>query len=393
LNSYFDTIIERRNTNSIKYDFCAEQGKPEGVLPLWVADMDFRAPQCVIDELVDKSKHGIFGYSKGNKDYFEAMQNWFLNSFNWHVQPDWVTNTPSVVFAMCTAIRGLTNKGDGVLVQQPVYHPFNNSVIRNERKLIVNQLIYSNDKYTIDFADFEDKIINNNVKLFLLCSPHNPVGRVWTREELIRMGDICLKYDVIVLSDEIHADFTFPGHQHYVFADLKPEYSDITITCTSPTKTFNLAGLQISNIIISNKDIRRKFRAEIAKSGYSLPNIMGLIACRAAYAGGHEWLKQLKDYLHRNLNFIRSFFLEKIPEIKLVEPEGTYLVWLDFKELGLDDNALDDFIINRAGLWLNAGTMFGAGGEGFQRLNIACSRRVLEKALIQLEKAVKSLEV
>jgi len=389
LHEYFDKVIDRRNTDSIKYDFSVEQGKPEGVLPLWVADMDFRAPQCVIDELVEKSRHGIFGYSMGNYKYFEALQNWFLNSFNWRIQPEWVVNTPSVVFAICTAIRALTNKGESVLVQQPVYHPFTNSVIRNERKLVVNQLEYENHKYFIDFADFEDKIIKNNVKLFLLCSPHNPVGRVWTKEELIRMGDICLKHDVIVLSDEIHADFAYPGHQHYVFADLKPEYSDITITCTSPTKTFNLAGLQISNIFISNRDTRREFRHEIARSGYSQPNIMGLIACRAAYTGGYEWLKELKNYLYGNLNFMRSFFLEKIPEIKLVVPEGTYLAWLDFKDLGLDDKALDDFILNRAGLWLNAGTMFGAGGEGFQRINIACPRRVLKKALIQLEQAIR----
>lgn len=389
MNSYFDTIIDRRNSNSIKYDFHAEHGKPEGVLPLWVADMDFRAPQCVIDALAEKSQHGIFGYSKGNEDYFKALQSWFLNSFNWTIQPDWVINTPSIVFAMCTAIRALTNKGDGVLVQQPVYHPFNNSVIRNERNLIVNQLIYSNENYTIDFADFEKKIVNNNVKLFLLCSPHNPVGRVWTREELIRMGDICHEHGVIVLSDEIHADFTYPGYRHHVFAGLKPEYSDITITCTSPTKTFNLPGLQISNIFISNKDIRRKFRDEIARTGYTLPNLMGLIACCAAYTGGNEWLSELKKYIYGNLNYMRSFLIEKLPKIKLVEPEGTYLAWLDFKELGLDDKELDDFIVNRAGLWLNAGTMFGAGGEGFQRINIACPRKVLEKALIQLEKAVK----
>lgn len=386
---HFDTIIDRRNTDSIKYDFCSEQGKPEGILPLWVADMDFRAPQCVIDELVDKSTHGIFGYSKGKEDYFAALQNWFLNSFNWNVQPDWLINTPSVVFAICTAIRALTDKGDGVLVQQPVYYPFTDSVLRNERKLVVNQLIYSHEKYSIDFANFEDKIIKNNVKLFLLCSPHNPVGRVWTREELIRMGDICLKHDVIVLSDEIHADFIYPGNQHFVFADLKPEYSDITITCTSPTKTFNLAGLQISNIFISNKDIHREFRHEIARTGYSQPNIMGITACRAAYTGGHEWLMGLKKYLSDNLDFMRSFLIQKLPMIKLVEPEGTYLVWLDFKELGLDDEKLDDLIVNRAGLWLDAGPMFGAGGEGFQRINIACPREVLEKAFLQLEQAVK----
>lgn len=387
----FDELIDRRNTDSIKYDFAKKRGKPEGVLPLWVADMDFRTPPCVIDALVEKSRHGIFGYSQTGNDYYEALRNWFSMQFDWNIQPEWLVKTPGVVFAICMAIRAFTDEGDAVLIQQPVYYPFSESVLVNRRKLVINQLVYSQGRYLIDFPDFEDKIIKNNVKLFILCSPHNPVGRVWTREELEKLGYICLKHGVIVVSDEIHADFTYPGHRHMVFAGVKPEFTDITVTCTAPTKTFNLAGLQISNIFIADRDMRRKFRTEITRSGYSDPNIMGIVACRAAYQGGGEWLMELKKYLSDNLDFLRNFLKQKLPQIRLVEPEGTYLVWLDFSPLGLDDKELDDLIVNKAGLWLDAGTMFGAGGEGFQRINIACPRSVLEKALGQLERAVNLL--
>lgn len=387
----FDTIIERRNTDSIKYDFAARRGLPEEVLPLWVADMDFRTPPCVIEALVEKSRHGIFGYSDTREDYFETLRGWFSGRFGWDINPEWLVKTPGVVYAICTAIRALTEEGDAVLVQQPVYYPFSGSVLVNRRKLVVNRLVYSDGRYSIDFDDFEEKIVKNDVKLFILCSPHNPVGRVWTREELVQMGEICLKHGVIVVSDEIHQDFTYPGHRHLVFASLKPEFKDITVTCTAPTKTFNLAGLQISNIFIPNHSIRRRFKAEISRSGYSQPNIMGIVACRAAYSGGAGWLEELKKYLLGNLNFLRDFLEQRIPRIKLVEPEGTYLVWLDCSELGLDDEKLEDFIIHEAGLWLDPGTMFGAGGEGFQRINIACPRSILEKALTQLEQAVRKL--
>lgn len=386
----FNEIIERRNTDSIKYDFAAQRGKPEGILPLWVADMDFRTPPCVIEALVQKSRHGIFGYSDSKEDYFLALSNWFAEHFNWQIKKEWLVKTPGVVYALCTAIRSLTQKGDAIIIQQPVYYPFADSILSNERKLVVNKLVYDQGRYSINFDDFEQKIIENNVKLFILCSPHNPVGRVWTKDELIKLGDICFKHGVIVIADEIHADFTYPGHQHHVFTSLKPEFAQFTLTCTAPTKTFNLAGLQISNIFIPNRELRQKFREEIAKSGYSQPNIMGLIACKAAYNEGYPWLRELREYLLGNLNFLRDFLETRLPQVKLVEPEGTYLVWLDFQELGLDLNALEDLIVRRANLWLDAGTMFGAGGEGFQRINIACPRAVLEKALLQLEYAIKS---
>ncbi len=384
----FDEIIERRDTDSLKYDFAAKRGKPDGLLPLWVADMDFRTPPCVMDALMEKSAHGIFGYSESREDYFEVLQGWFSRRFGWQIQPDWLVKTPGVVFAVCAAIRALTQEYDAVLIQQPVYYPFTESVEANSRKLIVNELVYDGSTYHVDFEDFEQKIEEHNVKLFILCNPHNPVGRVWTRDELIRMGDICAAHGVTVISDEIHADFIYPDHTHTVFAGLKPEFEAITVTCTAPTKTFNLAGLQVSNIFVANRTLRHRIRQEMNRCGYSQINVMGLVACKAAYQKGEDWLEALKGYLEDNLKYLRAYLQKHIPEIKLVEPQGTYLVWLDCKALKLSDKALDELIVSRAKLWLDAGTMFGQGGSGFQRINIACPRSVLKQALEQLESAV-----
>jgi cysteine-S-conjugate beta-lyase len=390
MNYCFDQIINRKNTNSLKYDFAAECGKPDDVLPLWVADMDFRTPPAVIEALTQCSRHGIFGYTECKRDYFETLQRWYSQNFDWEIKELWLVKTPGVVYAICTAIRALTNKGDAVMIQEPVYYPFSESVQMNERVLVSNPLVYESRKYTINFEDFEAKIVKNKVKLFILCSPHNPVGRVWTKLELVRLGDICVKHNVLIVSDEIHADIVYEGNKHLVFASLKPEYSDRTITCTAPSKSFNLAGLQVSNIFIANQDIKHKFKSEIKKSGYSQLNTMGLVACQTAYEHGREWLDGLKDYLAKNLEFVRRFLAERLPQIKLVEPQGTYLIWLDFKELDLNKKQMEDLIVTKAKLWLDSGAMFGAGGEGFERINIACPRATLEKALLQLEQAVKS---
>lgn len=386
----FNETIERKNTNSLKYDFAAERNKPEGLLPLWVADMDFKVPDEVIDALIKKSRQGIFGYSETKNDYTDVLKNWYSDNFGWNIENDWLVKTPGVVFAICMAIRALSEKGDSILIQRPVYYPFSSAILDNERKLINNPLVYDNGRYHINFEDFENKIIQNKVKVFILCSPHNPVGRVWTKEELIKLGDICFKHNVIVVSDEIHADFVYSGHKHQVFANLKEEFSEITITCTSPSKTFNVAGLQVSNIFIKNKQIRNKFKKEVYKTGYSQLNIMAITACSTAYKYGREWLDELKSYLEDNINFVRSFLSENLPEVKLIEPEGTYLIWLDFKNLGLSTEQLEDLIINKAKLWLDGGTMFGPEGGGFQRINIACPRSLLEKALQNLKEAVKN---
>jgi len=387
----FDKITERRGTDSIKYNFAAGRGKPEDVIPMWVADMDFQSPPEVLQALTERSRHGIFGYGDAvGSEYFDTVAAWYTNRFGWRPSREWLVKTPGVVFAICTAIRALTDEGDTVMIQQPVYYPFAESVTANKRKLTVNELVYRDGRYTIDLSDFERRVIRDNVKLFILCSPHNPVGRVWTVEELTAMGNICLKHGVKVVADEIHADFVYPGHRHQVFAAVRPEFSDITITCTSPSKTFNLAGLQISNIFIANAAVRRRFKQEIAKTGYCEPNVMGLTACKAAYKYGAQWLDELICYLVSNLNLVREFVKHELPAVKLVEPEGTYLVWLDFRALGIPDKELDDLILHKAGLWLDAGPMFGAGGEGFQRINIACPRAVLENALERLKKAFSS---
>ncbi|MDF2655903.1 MAG: aminotransferase [Bacillota bacterium] len=385
----FDEIIERKGTNCIKYDFACERGKPDDLLPLWVADMDFRTPPEVIDALVAASQHGIFGYSEVKKPYFKAVHNWYQEHFGWQTEEGWMVKTPGVVFAISTAIRGLTEPGDSILIQRPVYYPFTEVILSNDRKLVNNPLIYTDGKYQIDFEDFETKIRENNVKLFVLCNPHNPVGRVWTKEELIRMGEICLHYQVTVVSDEIHADFIYPGHQHLVFSTLRPEFADITITCTAPSKTFNLAGLQVSNNFISNGELRRAFRREIGRTGYGQLNTLGLIACQVAYEKGYPWLQELREYLNGNLTFIREFLKAELPEITLVEPEGTYLVWLDFHNLGLSEKELEQLIVNKAKLWLDEGTMFGPEGEGFQRFNIACPKATLETAFHQLKRAIR----
>lgn len=387
----FDEIIDRKNTNSIKYDFAAERGKPKDILPLWVADMDFRTPSPIIEALVKAAQHGIFGYSDTKEKYFWSVYNWYNTRFNWSVKREWLVKTPGVVYAIATAIRALTDEGDAVMIQQPVYYPFSDLILANQRKLINNPLIYKNGKYYMDFEDFEEKIIKHKVKIFILCSPHNPVGRVWTKEELTRVGDLCIKHNVMVISDEIHGDFTYKGIKHFVFADLKPEYLNNSIICTAPSKTFNLAGLQVSNIFIPNRDIRKKFKEEMKRTGYSQLNTMGLIACQAAYEHGAPWLEELKEYLEGNLEFIRNFLAERLPQIKIVEPEGTYLVWLDCRALNLCEEELEDLIVNKAKLWLDGGTMFGREGEGFQRINIACPRVILEKAFLQLEEGIKSV--
>jgi cystathionine beta-lyase len=300
--------------------------------------------------------------------------------------------TPGVVYAVAMAIRAFTEKNDAVLIQRPVYYPFSESIQSNERVLINNPLIYEDGKYHIDYSDFEEKIVNNQVKLFILCNPHNPVGKVWTKEELIKLGDICIKHNVIIVSDEIHADFIYPGHQHHVFAGLKPEFAERTITCTAPSKTFNLAGLQVSNVLISNSNLKTLFKTEVVKSGYSQLNTMGLIACKAAYEYGDAWLQGLKSYLYENLIYTKKFLEKHIPEVKLIEPEGTYLLWIDFNRLGLSEEALEDLIVKKAGLWLDGGTMFGPEGLGFQRINIACPRDTLHLALTQLKNAVAELQ-
>lgn len=383
----FDQIIDRSNTNSLKYDFAVERGMPEDLLPLWVADMDFKTPPEVVDALVKSSEHGIFGYSDVKGDYFATLQAWFGSRLGWSIEPDWLVKTPGVVFAIAQIVRALTQPGDAVIIQQPVYYPFSSIVKGNSRQLVINELLYQDGTYQIDFVNFEAQIVANQVKLFILCSPHNPVGRVWTRAELIQLGEICLKHGVLIVSDEIHCDFVYPGHKHKVFANLRPDFLARTITCTAPSKTFNLAGLQVSNVLVADPALRRELVAEIHRSGYSQLNTQGLIACQAAYTHGAPWLDELLVYLQGNVDLLRQFLAERLPTVKLVEPQGTYLAWLDFSATGLTEADRRERIVQRAKLWLDEGAMFGVGGEQFERINLACPRAVLAKALEQLAAA------
>ncbi len=383
----FDEMINRKNTCSIKYDFKMERGKPDSVIPLWIADMDFRTPPAVVQALVKKSRHGIFGYTESKDAYAEAVSGWFKRRFDWQPEKEWLIKTPGIVHAVATSIRAFTQPGEAVLVQQPVYAPLFNLVNLNKRQLVNSPLVYEEGHYRIDFADFEAKIKAHKVRMFLMCSPHNPVGRVWTRAELEQLIEICLRNDVIVVSDEIHADFVYSGHRHFMSASLDDRYLENVITCTAPSKTFNLAGLQISNIFIPNATLRRSFISAMNCGGYNQPNTMGLTACEAAYNHGEEWLDQLLIYLQGNLDFVREYLQHNLPQVRLVEPGGTYLLWLDFGDLFVDGIAREKFLLNEAGLWLSSGSGFGPEGSNFERLNIACPRALLAQAMHQLQTA------
>ena len=384
----FNTITDRRHTNAVKYDLAVARGKPADVLSLWVADMDFPTAPEVLGALHERVSHGIFGYSTPDDRFYEAVIKWQKTEHNFDVERRWIVTTPGVVFGIVSAIRAFTEEGDAVLIQTPVYYPFKNMILANNRKLVTSSLFEKDGKWQIDFDDFEKKIIENKVKLFVLCSPHNPVGRVWTREELERISQICLKHNVLVFSDEIHNDFIFEPHKHTVYSTLSKEAAENSIVATSASKTFNLAGLQFSVMFIQNPQIRAKFSDARNATGYDEPNLMGLAATQAAYEHGKEWLTALKKHLASNRDFVRTFVKEKLPKARLIEPEGTYLLWLDFSAYGYSDSELDDLIVNKAKVWLDRGTMFGSEGDNYQRINIATPRALLQEALERIAGAV-----
>ena len=383
----FDEIIDRKNTSCLKYDFAAERGYPADILPFWVADMDFRAPAPVIAAIKERADHGIFGYTQVKDDYFAVLENWFRTRHNWAIERRDLIVTPGVVFAVAAAIRTFTNPNDSVLIQPPVYYPFANMIRQNGRTVIDNPLRLVDGHYTIDFEDFEQKIVAHKIKLFILCSPHNPVGRVWQRAELEQLAAICLRHNVIVIADEIHEEFVRPGFRHIPFASLSEAAAAITITCTSPSKTFNLAGLQISNIFIRSADLRHRFKEELSRTGFDEPNTLGLVGAKAAYEHGAAWHRELLAYLEENIARTKAFLAAHLPKVTLIEPEGTYLLWLDFSAYGLSDKELNEKIIRDAHLWLDDGPIFGAGGSGFQRINIACPWKTLEQGLKNLAAA------
>ena len=383
----FDEIIPRRGTNSVKWDLATD----ERVLPMWVADMDFRTAPPVLDALERRLRHGVFGYTKVPDAYFEAVKGWFGKRHGFRIENEWILPTTGVIPALSVILKALTEPGDKVILQTPVYNCFFAVLERTGRQPLANPLIDEGGAYRMDFEDLERKAADPQAKLIFLCNPHNPVGRVWTKEELLRLGDICERYGVIVVSDEIHADFVFEG-SHQVLAGLKESYRKFVVTCTAPSKTFNLAGLQVSNIFIPDDALRRKFEQAVAASGYSQLNTMGLVACEAAYRYGEEWYDAVKAYIRENLAYAQHFLEEQIPQVKAVKPEGTYLLWVDFRSLGLSGKELEDLIVKKAGLWLDSGDIFGAAGRGFERINVACPRSVLTEALERLACAVREKE-
>lgn len=385
----FDTPIDRTHTWSIKHDFKKENGKADDILPLWVADMDFRSPDSVVEALKKAVDHGIFGYSRADESYFDAVAAWYQKRHHLTLQPEWMTCTPGIVFALSIAVRAFTQEGDAVLIQPPVYHPFSRAILRNKRTLVENPLVLKDGHYEMDLEDLEQKVLDEHVKLMILCNPHNPVGRIWTREELTALADICLRHHVYVISDEIHGDFVWQGHEQTPYASISEEACLHSMMCTAPSKTFNLAGMATSNLFIPDPEMRRKFRSELLDVGQENMNRLGLFACRAAYEGGGEWLDQLIGYLAGNLALVRDFCKNRVPQIQLVEPEGTYLAWLDCRELGMTDDELMAFFSNEAKVWLDPGTHSGEQGSGFMRFNLGSSRSVIAQALDQIEAAWK----
>lgn len=373
----FDEIISRRGTNSVKWD-TADDAE---VLPMWVADMDFRTAPAIIDALAKRVQHGAFGYAKVPQAYFDAVIAWFQKKHNFSVQSDWILYTSGVVPALSAIIKALTNPGDKVIIQTPVYNCFFSSIRNNRCEISVNELIYKNGTYSIDFEDLEKKAADPKAKLLLLCSPHNPVGRVWTREELQRIGEICLRNNVIVVSDEIHCDFVFPGHTHISFASVSDEFSLNSVTCTAPSKTFNLAGIQVANIITENEDMRSKIDKALNINEVCDINCFAVEALIAAYTQADDWLEELKKYLYDNYLTLSEYFKQYLPHLPILPLEATYLVWVDCSALKQTSKEIIETLLAKEKLWVNEGSMYGDAGEGFIRINIATQRERLMHGL------------
>jgi cystathionine beta-lyase len=386
----FAKVIERRKTNSLKWDGVLKLFGDEDVLPMWVADMDFKAPPPVIEALTQRAEEGIYGYPLKPPSYYDAFIDWTRRHHDWKVEKEWLTFSPGSMTGLSVMILALSRPGDGVLVQPPVYYPFFEAIENNGRQVVSNPLTLKDGRYHMDFQDLE-KRAGDNVKLLILCSPANPVGRVWKEEDIKRVGELCLKNNIILISDEIHSDIVYPLFKHTPTATISKELAQITITCMAPSKTFNLAGLKSSVIIIPDRDLRHRYNQFLKNIRIHMDNVFGMAAFESAYKFGQDWLTEFLIYLYNNLEFTTQYFEERIPRIKVIAPEATYLVWLDCRDLGLNNRELKDFMIKKAKVGLDDGPIFGQGGEGFQRLNIACPRTTLEEGLRRIEKAVSAL--
>lgn len=385
----FDKIISRDNTNSVKYDLREMYFQKSDVIPLWVADMDFETPNFIRDAIKKRAEHPIYGYSVKPDSYFQSIINWLDTRHNWNVKQEEISFSPGVVPGFTLAILAFSNPDDRVVVQPPVYFPFFQAVEDTGRKLLHNQLLEENNYYSIDFNDLEKKLAHEKTRLLLISSPHNPVGRVWSKEELLKMIDLCIKYDVILLSDEIHADLVFKPNKHIPSAIASDNAKDHCITFMAPSKTFNVAGLSTSFLVIQNEKLKEKYEAILSAYHLGLGNVFGNEGLEAAFTFGAIWLDQLMKYLQENVNLVADFLNKEFPQITMMKPEATYLLWLNCKSLNLNDEELNDFFIKDAGLGLNNGSIFGLGGSGYMRMNVACPKPIVEKALNQLKLALE----
>ena len=389
MNYNFDEIINRNGTDSVKWDGVEGRWGRNDLIPMWVADMDFRTAPPVVEALRKRAEHGIFGYVRVPDAYYAAVTNWFARRHDWQIEKEWIIYTTGVVPALSAVIKALTVPGDKVMVQTPVYNCFFSSIRNNGCGMIANPLIYRNGTYQIDFADLEQKAADPSVKVLLLCNPHNPAGRVWTKQELTRIGDICIRNNVWVIADEIHCELVFPGHTYIPFASISQEFLMHSVTCTSPSKAFNLAGLQIANIISADTDIRIKIDKAINVNEVCDVNPFGVEALMAAYNDSEEWLEELKQYLFANYNYLRAYFAECLPKFPVSMLEGTYLVWVDCSVLNQSSDEIVKTLLEKEKLWVNEGGLYGEAGEGFIRINIACPRQQLIEGLNRLRRALK----
>ena len=384
----FDEIIDRRNTNAVKLERCNALFGTEDLLPLWVADMDFRTPEFILNAIQERLQHPVLGYSMTPKEFYPLMQKWITDHHNWPVKREWIGFLPGIVPGLSFAVQSLTSSGDEVLVQSPVYYPFFNVIKNNHRVVVNNQLVEADGKYIMDLVDFESKI-TDKTKLFILCNPHNPGGRVWTREELVQVAEICEKHNITVISDEIHADMVLPGKTpHTPFANVSEWAEQHTVTFMAPTKVFNMPGLISSGYIIPNAELRHKFAEHLEASEMNAGNIFAYIGAVAAYEHGEAWRVEMLEYVQKNIDYVADFLKNNVPQVVPMIPEASFLVWLDCKGLGMQTDELHQFFAHKAGLGLNKGTIFGDGGEYHLRLNVACSRKILEQGLEQLKKAI-----
>ncbi|GAA4848435.1 pyridoxal phosphate-dependent aminotransferase [Paenibacillus vulneris] len=378
----FDQFINRRNTRSYKWDQSEKLfGEPD-VLPLWVADMDFPSPPAVKEALKKRAELGLYGYAVRTDSYFDSIVQWFRERHQWEIQPGWITDSPSIVTSLSLAVELFSEPGAPVVIQTPVYYPFYDVIESNGRKVAKNPLLLRNGHFEMDY-DHLESLFKDGAKLLLFCSPHNPGGRVWDREELLKLGELCLRYGVTVISDEIHCDLTFPGYTYIPFASLSPELANITVSCLAATKTFNLPGLHTSYIVASNANLRRKIEHRLKTLSLHMAQHFAQDAVEAAYREGAEWLEEMMAYVKGNLDYAIAYLAEHLPQVKPLRPEGTYLLWMDCRELGLDIKGLKDLMYHKAKVAFNEGSVFGTEGEGWLRMNLACPRSILEQALKQ----------